>query len=143
MPDILHDFWINAPADRVFRAISTPEGLDEWWTQHSAGTPAQGADFQLGFGPGYDWAARVTRAVPGEAFELQMTRADADWDGSRVGFELTGSGGGPQVRFHHAGWPSGNEHYRISTYCWAMYLRILKRYLEHGERVPYDKRLDV
>jgi hypothetical protein len=36
-----------------------------------------------------------------------------------------------------------SEHYRISCYCWAMYLRILKRYLEHGEQVPYAKRLDV
>ncbi len=35
------------------------------------------------------------------------------------------------------------EHYRISCYCWAMYLRILKRYLEHGETVQYARRLDV
>jgi hypothetical protein len=31
----------------------------------------------------------------------------------------------------------------ISTYCWAMYLRILKRWLEFGEQVPYEKRLSV
>jgi uncharacterized protein YndB with AHSA1/START domain len=36
-----------------------------------------------------------------------------------------------------------DAHYRVSCYCWAMYLRILKRYLEHGETVPYAKRLDV
>ena len=48
-----------------------------------------------------------------------------------------------QVRFRHVGWPSTNDHYRISCYCWAAYLRILRRYLEHGERVPYEKRLDV
>jgi hypothetical protein len=26
---------------------------------------------------------------------------------------------------------------------WAMYLRVLKRHLEHGESVPYERRLDV
>ncbi|MCH8956850.1 SRPBCC domain-containing protein, partial [candidate division KSB1 bacterium] len=36
-----------------------------------------------------------------------------------------------------------NEHYRVSCYCWAMYLRLLKRYVEHGETVPYEDRLDV
>jgi len=29
------------------------------------------------------------------------------------------------------------------THCWAMYLRILGRHLEHGESVPFEKRLDV
>ncbi len=48
-----------------------------------------------------------------------------------------------QVRFYHRGWPVETEHYRISCYCWAMYLRVMKRYLEHGEIVPYERRLDV
>ena len=47
------------------------------------------------------------------------------------------------VRFRHAGWPSENAHYFTSCYCWAMYLRILKRFVEHGETVPYESRLDV
>jgi hypothetical protein len=47
------------------------------------------------------------------------------------------------VNFYHTGWPQKNEHYKISSYCWAMYLRILKRHLEYGESVPYEKRLQV
>jgi hypothetical protein len=27
--------------------------------------------------------------------------------------------------------------------CWAMYLLILRRYVEHGEQVAYEERLDV
>jgi hypothetical protein len=30
-----------------------------------------------------------------------------------------------------------------ALYCWAIYLRVLRRWLEHGERVPYEQRLDV
>ena len=41
------------------------------------------------------------------------------------------------------GWPTPHEHCRISSFCWAMYLRILKRHLEFGENVPYVQRLDV
>jgi hypothetical protein len=36
-----------------------------------------------------------------------------------------------------------NEHWRISCYWWAMYLRVLRRYLEHGESVAYEDRLDA
>jgi uncharacterized protein YndB with AHSA1/START domain len=39
MADIFHDFPINVPVDRVFSAVTTPEGLDTWWTQRSAGRP--------------------------------------------------------------------------------------------------------
>lgn len=142
--DILHDFRINAPPARVFEGVSTPAGLDRWWTEHCTGHPSEGAEYVLGFGPGYDWRATVTRCDPGAGFELRMTRADADWLGSRIGFDLEEVGRGEtQVRFHHRGWPAANEHYRISSYCWAMYLRILKRYLEFGELVPYETRLDV
>ena len=143
MPDIFHDFPIAAPPERVFRAIATPDGLDEWWTKHSAGQPTPGAEYELWFGPEYDWRARVTRCVPGSEFELEMVSADEDWRGTRVGFRLEARAGSTWVRFHHRGWPSPNEHYRISCYCWAMYLRVLRRSLEHGEVVPYKDRLDV
>ena len=143
LPDILHDFPIFAPPAPVFDAISTGPGLAQWWTERSSGTPQRGADYALWFGPQYDWVGRVTEYRPLEQFELELTKADDDWKGTRVGFQLAAIKGGTQVRFHHTGWPHLNEHYRISCYCWAMYLRILKRYVEHGEEVPYDKRLDV
>ena len=141
--DILHDFPIDVPIARVFAGVSTPAGLDQWWTKRSAGKPVQNGEYELWFGPKFDWRARVTRSVADQAFELEITRADADWIGTRVGFELEGSKKSTQVRFHHTGWPANNDHYRISCFCWAMYLRILKRHLEFGETVPYEERLSV
>jgi uncharacterized protein YndB with AHSA1/START domain len=143
VPDIYHDFPIQAPLERVYDAVSTPAGLDAWWTKRSAGRPAEGSEYELGFGPTYDWRARVTRAVPPAEFELHLTKADPDWLDTRVGFHLSSASGMTQVRFYHTGWPAPNEHWRISCYCWAMYLRVLRRHLEHGETVPYEQRLDV
>jgi uncharacterized protein YndB with AHSA1/START domain len=144
MFDILHEFTIKAPRERVFEAMSSPTGLDQWWTKSSAGEPREGSEYTLLFGPSFDWRARVSRSVPGSIFELQMTQADSDWMDSRVGCELSDeNSSGTRVRFHHSGWPTDNEHWRVSCFCWAMYLRVLRRYLEHGERVPYENRLDV
>jgi uncharacterized protein YndB with AHSA1/START domain len=143
VPDIYQDFPIKAPLERVYDAVSTPPGLDAWWTKRSAGRPAEGSEYELGFGPAYEWRARVTRAVPPAEFELQLTKADPDWLGTRVGFHLSSASGMTQVRFYHTGWPAPNEHWRVSCYCWAMYLRVLRRHLEHGESVPYEQRLDV
>jgi uncharacterized protein YndB with AHSA1/START domain len=143
MADIFSDVPIRATPESVFRAVSTPAGLDAWWTKTSAGTAASGAPFELGFGPGFDWRARVTKCVPHSAFELEMIQADPDWVGTRVGFLLEDQRSLTQVRFYHTGWPTVNEHWRTSCYCWPIYLRLLRRHLEHAEFVPYEERLDV
>ncbi|MBI3004678.1 MAG: SRPBCC domain-containing protein [Ignavibacteriales bacterium] len=143
MPDILHDFPINASAERVFDAVSSPRGLDAWWTKKSSGEPKVGAEYSLWFGPEYDWRAIVSQCKRAKEFELKIAKADRDWEPTRVGFDLEESNGVTQVRFHHLGWPESNDHYRTSCFCWAMYLRLLKRYVEFGEVVPYEKRLDV
>lgn len=143
MPDIFHDFPIRATSQRVFDAVSTPEGLDQWWTKKSSGQPHPGAEYELWFGPKFDWRGMVVACVPPSHFELQITSADQDWMGTRVGFRLEPNGDLTNVHFYHTGWPAANEHWRVSSYCWAMYLRIMRRYLEFGERVEYEKRLQV
>lgn len=139
--DILHDFPIAAPIERVFHAISTPAECDRWWTLRCEGTPRLGAEYRLDFGESFDWRAVVSELTPPRRFEWTITAADSDWTDTRVGFELSESDGSTLVRFHHRGWREGNAHYRQSSFCWAMYLRLLRRYVEHGEVVPYPERL--
>lgn len=144
MADILLDLFIQVEPARVFNAINTAAGLDSWWTKRSARTDSpEGVEYELWFGPEYDWRARVVSEVTEREFTLVMTRADVDWTGTTVRFELDARDGGTWVRFAHLGWPSINEHFRISSYCWAAYLRILRRSLEYGEMVGYEERLRV
>ena len=143
MADLFHYFPINAPLEKVYETVSTPKGLDIWWCKSSTGQPAHGDTYQLSFGPEYNWTAVVSKYVLNKEFELQFTNSDKDWNGSKVGFTLENRNDITEVHFYHIGLKEDNEHYRISNYCWAMYLRILKRNLEFGEEVPYEKRLNV
>lgn len=143
MPDILHDLVIARPPEDVYRAIALPSGLDRWWTRSSAGRAEVGAEFQFGFGPGYDWTAMVIEAVPDRRLVWRMAVALPDWVGTVIGFSLEPVGRGTRVRFRHEGWAEADDHYRISSYCWAMYLRLLARLVEHGEVVPYEDRLSA
>ncbi len=143
MADIFHYFPINASIEKVFEAISTPNGLDKWWTKTSKGKVALGETFHFHFEPDYHWTAVVSKCIPDIAFEWTIQTSDEDWEGSKVGFRLTDKHGTTEVQFYHTGWKEENEHFRISNYCWAMYLRILKRNLEFGEFVPYADRLNV
>jgi hypothetical protein len=103
----------------------------------------EGTEYELNFGPGFSWRAVVACCAADSEFELHITRADDDWTGTYVGFRLELRDRKTWVRFRHTGWPEPNEHFRISNHCWAMYLRVLRRYLEFGEIVPYDRRLEA
>lgn len=143
MPDLFHDFQINAQPSKVFEQVATAEGMSNWWSKHSSGPIVLGGTIDLHFGEGYGWTAMVTKLIPDNRFELTITKADPDWLGSRIGFRFIGDEKTTKVEFYHKGWKEDNDHYRISNYCWAMYLRLLKRYVEHGEFVQYEDRLEV
>jgi len=93
MAEILHEFPIRATADRVFEAMTTPAGLDQWWTHDSSGVPGPAADYSLGFGPEYGWEARVTRSESCGAISstVRVSLTNKDW---KPEFTLTGTGTG-------------------------------------------------
>ena len=138
-PTYFRIFPIAAPASRVFAAISTPAGLDQWWTLTSSGSPIEGSDYTLDFGPEYQ--RRTLRARAG--VRVGAHQRDARLARHAGGFALEDLGGRTWVRFARTGWPDAGEHYRTSSHCWALYLRILRRLVEHGETVPYADRLNV
>ena len=143
MANILHEFTISAPPERIFECMTTPAGLDQWWTHYSSGKAEVDALYTLGFGPEYDWEARVTKCAKDAEFELELIEASDEWIGTRVGFHLASLGDHTRVSFHHSGWKAETSHFGTSSFCWAMYLRLLRRYIENGESVPYDDRLEA
>ena len=143
MADIFHYFSIQAPVEKVFESVSTPKGLNSWWSQDSKGKPGPGETYLLCFGPKYNWKAIISKYIPGNEFELRFIESDMDWNDSRVGFILADKDVFTDVQFYHTGWKDDNRHFRISNYCWAMCLRILRRNLEYGEEVPYKDRLQA
>lgn len=138
--EIRHQLLIKAAQKDVFKAVSEPSQLNEWWTETCEGSPAAGSAYSLGFGPPFFWKAEVLSCMPEETFELRMTEADQDWMDTVVGFHLSTSSKGTVLDFYHLGWKSPNDHFKISSFCWANYLKICKNYLERGIRVPYAER---
>lgn len=69
-----------------------------------------------------------------------MTKSDDDWNSTSFGFDLSPLDKAVQVNFWHKGWQEQNEHYKITSYCWAILLKGLKDYVEYGIIVPFEKR---
>lgn len=142
MPDIYHDFPVNGSVKEVYECVSTPVGLSRWWSKNATGIPGLGNKYEFDFGPGYQWEAVVTGFQNGSLFSLKMILSDSDWKDSVVSFELTPAQNSVTLHFSHIGWPENNPHYKSSSYCWAMYLRCLKGYVEKGIELEYELRLE-
>lgn len=78
---------LHAPIEKVWKAISTAEGLARWWMQ-STFQPILGHQFVLHAGPYGDSPCTVTELEP-------MTKVGFDWDKDwHLTFELRDLGDG-------------------------------------------------
>lgn len=137
---ILHDLEVDATLENVFRMVSVPEFLNEWWTHYCQGLPELNSEYTFEFSKEYIWKGKISKFSPPYEIEFLMTDADADWAGTRVGFILKEEGNNTKISFYHTGWKSANEHFRQTSFCWALYLRILRKFAEEGLHVPYSER---
>ncbi|MEQ9305500.1 MAG: SRPBCC domain-containing protein [Marinoscillum sp.] len=137
---IYHNFVIEKTPAEVFDAVSSPDLLINWWPLSCSGSPEIGTVYNFFFGEPYDWYGKVVASTPGESFHIKMTKADPDWDPTTFGFDLTPRDKGTNVAFWHKDWPTDNDHYKHSSFCWALLLHGLKEYLEKGKVIPFEER---
>lgn len=137
---IYHDLVINASLAKVFKAVSIPEHLVNWWPLKCSGKPEIGEEYNFYFTPEYDWLGRVIEYSPNKAFHIKMIKSDPNWDSTSFGFDLKEIDVGVQLNFRHIDWPKCNADFRGSSFCWAMLLNGLKNYVEKGIVVPFEER---
>lgn len=140
MYSIQHQFIIKKSAQQVFDALTSPAGLNAWWTLDAQGKPELGEAYRWYFGPEYDWQAQVCHVVQGKELTWRMVVAMDDWMPTQVGFSLSENGGATTVSFFHKNWDAANDHYAITNFCWGQLLKGLKDYLENGVIVPFELR---
>jgi len=137
---INHDLEVSATLTEVFQAISKPEHLINWWPLKCSGIPKVNEIYNFYFAPEYDWYGEVTKATENKTFHIKMTKSDADWDPTSFGFDLEPVKNKVRIKFWHTGWQSCNSEFRGSSYCWALLLNGLKKYVEKGIIIPFNER---
>ena len=104
------------------------------------GKQAVGEAYRFFFSKQFDWKAEVVRCRENEFIEWRFSDAEPDWTGTRLVISLSEKEGLTWIDFRLLEWESAGDHYRHTSFCWAMYLRLLKRYVERGEVVAYEAR---
>lgn len=137
---IYHDVEIITSPDHLFHTITSAEGLEKWWPLHAVGIPAIGEEYSFYFSPEYDWRAKVIDCEANKFIEWKMIVADDDWQDTKLRFSIIERDHACILRFEHRSWGDINDHFRRTSYCWALYLRCLKDYIERSVILSYNKR---
>jgi uncharacterized protein YndB with AHSA1/START domain len=135
MHDIMHLIKIHASSERVYQAITTAEGIRQWWTRDAAVEPKVGAAGEFGFSGGR-FVAKVTVEELNPATRMRWKVANAAWPGNDIEFNLKADGNDATLVFAHRGFPRADDGYASATTRWGLYLFSLKRYLETGKGTP-------
>jgi uncharacterized protein YndB with AHSA1/START domain len=140
MPDIMHLVRIHASPERVYRALTTVDGIRNWWTRDAALDARVGGtgEFRFYEGKGVT-TVRVDALDPPVrvGWKTISSNAPGGWDGTAIAFDLRAEGEGTVLLFAHRGFAQTDEGYALVTTGWAYYLVSLQQYLETGQGAPH------
>ena len=140
-PGLTRAIQIQASGERVFRALTTLEGLAGWWTPLVSGRPLEGGDVRFEFaGLDEHILMHVEQAVPFTLVQWSCVRHTdlPDWDGTKISFALTSHGAKScQLEFQHAGLTERLDCYESCSAGWDHFLGSLVGYVERGKGSPF------
>ena len=135
MHDIMHLIKIHASSERVYQAITTADGIRQWWTRDAAIEAKVGAAGEFEF-YGKRFVAKVTIEELNPTTRVHWKVANSAWQGNDIEFNLKADGNDTTLLFAHRGFPHADEGYASATTRWGFYLLSLKRYLQTGKATP-------
>jgi uncharacterized protein YndB with AHSA1/START domain len=159
VPNIHHELLIEAPATKIFDALTTQEGLSGWWTPEATTKPERGAIARIPFGPDYFKRMRVDELVPETLVRWTCIEGVGEWVDTKLSFEIEGGGAVALARTHdelddqvaqlkhpdaatllifrQEGWRAQTPMFAECNYSWGRFLRSLKLYCETGKGRPW------
>lgn len=141
MYTIYHNFVVNVSKEKFFEAVSTPTGLNNWWTLQCNGIPKLSEVYNLNFTDEYNWFAKISKFEDNESIEYSMLDAMEEWLPTQFGFKLNEiNANKTEIEFYHTNWKEVSKEYKVASFCWAMLLNQLKNYLENGIITPFKDR---
>jgi uncharacterized protein YndB with AHSA1/START domain len=127
---------IEAPQERVFRALTDAGELARWFPSSADSDPRTGGDYVLRFefddeAQNHTYSGQYEQVTPGERVRYPWNGAFGD---TTVEFALRPSDDGTEVRLVHSGWSEDAAETRERhDQGWRFFLDNLERYLTGGE----------
>ncbi|WP_406230819.1 SRPBCC domain-containing protein [Nocardia sp. NBC_01009] len=136
MVDILHRVGIKSAPAEVYAALTTTEGLADWWATNTRGEGTDvGGVLQFRFSAG-GFDMKVLELVPDKRVLWEVVDGPEEWIGTHVNWDLDQVDDYTIVLFKHEGWKEPVEFMHHCSTKWAVFLMSLKSLIETGKGAP-------
>jgi uncharacterized protein YndB with AHSA1/START domain len=139
MHAIKHIIDIDAPAEVVYRLVSTPTGMAEWWSDDVSADPASGA-VEVAFFNRTTIYRFLPEAMTPEKCVTWLCDAGKEWQGTKLVFELLGARDQASVHFVHEGWREATDYFIGCNTVWGALMFRLKAAAEGKSPGPLFSR---
>jgi len=160
MPNIRHELLIGALPEKIYDAVTTQNGLSEWWTPDTKAKPEVNSIARFSFGPEYFKEMKITGLIPSRRVKWFCIAGAEEWIGTTISYELQSGdeeillnshaelkdqiqqqqkndNKGTLLIFHHDDWKEYTSMFAECNYTWAQFLRSLKLFCETGKGRPW------
>lgn len=143
MKAIKHRVGIQASAEKIYQALTTNEGLMQWWTNDVTGAGEVGAIIKFRFnGGGPDF--KVIELIENKTVRWNHSgNMPEAWMGTEVLFELKEEDNQTFVSFSHAKWQEANDFMAHCNTKWAVFLISLKEAIENNKGRPFPNDISI
>lgn len=140
-PDYAARLLVTASPEDTFAAVSTVEGLRDWWTEQTEGSAEPGGILHFEF-PRFGITKFMRVDESARPARVQWTCVGCthpEWIATTLTFAVAPAGqDGTELVFRHDGLQPQLECYDVCSSGWDYYLPSLASYLNTGTGQPYQ-----
>jgi uncharacterized protein YndB with AHSA1/START domain len=126
-------FHIDAKKSEVFKALTSIEGLSNWWTKDTTGDSNVGGIIKFRFAENGGPDMKVTGIENNKNVLWECVESPHGWAGHTFNFTLDDNDGKTRVRFSHEGWEDNDDFYAICSFSWGRYMESLRQLCQTGK----------
>ena len=135
MPEIRHNVIIKTTPEKVYEAITTQEGLANWWAKQTIAKPEVGFVNLFTFGT-FRNEMKVIILNPNKKVEWKCINSIEEWIDTNISFDLEEKEGHTLLRFTQSGWRAVTDTFAGCNYDWGRFMTSLKLFCETGTGTP-------
>jgi len=135
MADIRHNVVIKVTPEKVYKAVTTQEGIEKWWCKNTTAKPEVRFVNIFIFGK-FRNEMQVTKLDPNKRVEWKCINSIEEWIDTEISFDMEELNGNTILRFTHRGWKAVTDTFAGCNYDWAIFLKSLKSFCETGTGTP-------
>jgi uncharacterized protein YndB with AHSA1/START domain len=159
MPNIHHELFIAATAEKVYAALTSQAGLSAWWTPDTKANAKTHSVSRFSFGADYFKEMEITALKPLQYVEWLCVAGAAEWIGTSISFTIEPGtkdsilmahpeikdqlqqsnmqNNGTVLTLRHNNWRNDTPMLAECNYTWGQFLGSLKLFCESDRGKPW------